>query len=121
MTGGTVPPPRVGHLRRIMRRHDGSVDACIVGCGAAGSVLAKELAEGGMSVVVLEAGDWLDSREDFVNDELSIAVLQLEMMLESGAVEGATRESLEESLDACRKAAESLRQVWIILGPRQPA
>lgn len=55
-----------------------------------------------------------------VNDELSIAVLQLEMMLESGAVEGATRESLEESLDACRKAAESLRQVWVILGPRQP-
>ena len=54
-----------------------------------------------------------------VNDELSIAVLQLEMMLESGAVEGATRESLEESLDACRKAAESLRQVWVILGPRQ--
>jgi choline dehydrogenase-like flavoprotein len=35
-------------------------------------VLAKELAEGGMSVVVLEAGDWLDSREDFVNDELSM-------------------------------------------------
>jgi hypothetical protein len=56
-----------------------------------------------------------------VNDELSIAVLQLEMMLEAGAVEGAPRESLEESLDACRKAAESLRQVWIILGPRQPA
>jgi hypothetical protein len=54
-----------------------------------------------------------------VNDELSIAVLQLEMMLESGAVEGTSRESLEESLDACRKAAESLRQVWIILGPRQ--
>lgn len=53
-----------------------------------------------------------------VNDELSIAMLQLEMMLESGAVEGASRESLEESLDACRKAAESLRQVWGILGPR---
>jgi len=67
-----VPPPRVDHLRSIMRRHDGRVDACIVGCGAAGSVLAKELAEGGMSVVVLEAGDWLDSREDFVNDELSM-------------------------------------------------
>jgi hypothetical protein len=53
-----------------------------------------------------------------VNDELSIAVLQLEMMLESGSLEGAARESLEESLDACRKAAESLRQVWVILGPR---
>jgi choline dehydrogenase-like flavoprotein len=55
-----------------MRRHEGAVDACIVGCGAAGSVLAKELAEGGFSVVVLEAGEWLDSREDFVNDELSM-------------------------------------------------
>jgi hypothetical protein len=56
-----------------------------------------------------------------VNDELSIAVLQLEMMLESGTVEAQSRESLEESLDACRKAAESLKQVWIILGPRQPS
>src|SRR5687767_14563352 len=55
-----------------MRRHEGRVDACIVGCGAAGSVLAKELAEGGLSVVVLEAGDWIDSREDMVNDELSM-------------------------------------------------
>jgi choline dehydrogenase-like flavoprotein len=63
---------RVDDLRRTMRRHEGTVDACIVGCGAAGSVLAKELAEGGWSVVVLEAGDWLDSREDFVNDELSM-------------------------------------------------
>jgi choline dehydrogenase-like flavoprotein len=63
---------RVEQLRSTMRRHDGPVDACIVGCGAAGSVLAKELAEGGLSVVVLEAGDWLDSRDDFVNDELSM-------------------------------------------------
>jgi choline dehydrogenase-like flavoprotein len=55
-----------------MRRYDGPVDACIVGCGASGSVVAKELAEAGLSVVVLEAGDWLDSRTDFVNDELSM-------------------------------------------------
>lgn len=53
-----------------------------------------------------------------VNDELSIAVLQLEMMLESGALAGPSRESLEESLDACRRAAAGLRQVWVILGPR---
>ena len=53
-----------------------------------------------------------------VNDELSIAVLQLEMMLESGSIEAQLRESLEESLDACRRAADSLKQVWIILGPR---
>ena len=54
-----------------------------------------------------------------VNDELSIAVMQLEMMLESGTLEAGSRESLQESLDACRKAAESLRQVWVILGPRR--
>jgi choline dehydrogenase-like flavoprotein len=65
-------PPRVQELRRVMQRHEGTVDACIVGCGAAGSVLAKELAEGGMRVVVIEAGEWLDSRDDFVNDELSM-------------------------------------------------
>src|SRR5918996_2328769 len=65
-------PLRVEDLRRVMRSHEGTVDACIVGSGAAGSVLAKELAEAGWSVVVLEAGDWLDSREDFVNDELSM-------------------------------------------------
>jgi choline dehydrogenase-like flavoprotein len=59
-------------LRRVMRHHDGTVDACIVGSGAAGAVLAKELAEAGMSVVVLEAGRWLDTQRDFVNDELSM-------------------------------------------------
>ena len=68
----SAPPLRVTDLKRVMRRHEGSVDACIVGCGAAGSVLAKELAEGGLSVVVLEAGDWVDTREDMVNDELSM-------------------------------------------------
>jgi hypothetical protein len=52
------------------------------------------------------------------NDELSIVVLQLEMMLEGGMVEAQSRESLEESLDACRKAADCLKQVWVILGPR---
>jgi choline dehydrogenase-like flavoprotein len=68
----TPPPLRPDELRRIMRRHEGSVDACIVGSGAAGGVLAKELAEAGMTVVVLEAGDWLDTRTDLVNDELSM-------------------------------------------------
>lgn len=53
-----------------------------------------------------------------VNDELSIAVMQLEMMLENGSMEAQLRESLEESLEACRKAADGLRQVWTILGPR---
>jgi hypothetical protein len=56
-----------------------------------------------------------------VNDELSIAALQLEMMLEADSVGAQSRDSLEESLEACRKAAGALRQVWIILGPRAPS
>lgn len=55
-----------------MRRYDGEVDVCIVGAGAAGGVLAKELSQAGMSVVVLEAGPWLDSFDDMVNDELEM-------------------------------------------------
>lgn len=53
-----------------------------------------------------------------VNDELSIAVMQLEMMLENGSMEAQLREALEESLEACRKAADGLRQIWTLLGPR---
>jgi hypothetical protein len=52
-----------------------------------------------------------------VNDELSIAVLQLELMLEAGEDDPDAREALEESLDACRRAAARLREVWSILGP----
>jgi choline dehydrogenase-like flavoprotein len=36
-----------------------AVDVCIVGSGAGGSVLAKELAERKLSVVVLDAGPWV--------------------------------------------------------------
>src|SRR5688572_19951265 len=70
--GVTPAPLSPDALSSIMRRHEGSVDACIIGSGAAGGVLAKELAEAGMSVVVLEAGEWFDTRTDFVNDELSM-------------------------------------------------
>jgi choline dehydrogenase-like flavoprotein len=56
--------------RRNTRHYDGAVDACIIGCGAAGSVLAKELSEAGWKVVVLEAGPWLDTDEDLRQDEV---------------------------------------------------
>lgn len=35
-------------------------DVCIVGSGAAGGVMAKELSEGGAQVVLLEAGKRVD-------------------------------------------------------------
>jgi choline dehydrogenase-like flavoprotein len=39
------------------------VDACVIGTGAGGAVAAKELAEGGMSVAMLEEGEWHDVDE----------------------------------------------------------
>jgi len=46
------------------------VDFVIVGSGAAGGVLAKELSTAGFSVVVLEQGPWRQS-SDFRHDELA--------------------------------------------------
>ena len=37
------------------------MDACVVGAGAGGAVAAKELAEGGMRVALLEEGEWEDT------------------------------------------------------------
>ena len=46
-----------------------AVDVLIIGAGAAGGVLCKELAEAGFDVVVLEAGPhWVPER-DFISDE----------------------------------------------------
>jgi choline dehydrogenase-like flavoprotein len=48
------------------------VDAVIVGAGAAGGVVAKQLALGGLSVVLLERGQWLtaaDCRKDDLRNQ----------------------------------------------------
>jgi choline dehydrogenase-like flavoprotein len=45
------------------------VDFVIVGSGAAGGVMARELSQAGFSVVVLEQGPRLSAR-DFEHDEL---------------------------------------------------
>src|SRR5215467_7588006 len=47
------------------------VDFVIVGSGAAGGVLAKELSTNGFSVVVLEQGPYLHE-SDFSHDEIKI-------------------------------------------------
>jgi choline dehydrogenase-like flavoprotein len=50
-----------------------TVDFLIVGSGAAGGVMAKELAVAGFSVVVLEQGPYL-SEQDFGHDEIKYAI-----------------------------------------------
>jgi choline dehydrogenase-like flavoprotein len=38
-----------------------TVDACVIGSGAGGAPVAKELAEAGMTVAILEEGDWQET------------------------------------------------------------
>ncbi len=44
------------------------VDVCVIGTGAAGGVMCKELAQAGFDVVALEVGPFL-TPADFANDE----------------------------------------------------
>jgi len=52
------------------------VDFLIIGCGASGSVLARELSRNGFSVVALEQGPWLD-RKQFTHDEYRVQAQSL--------------------------------------------
>jgi len=56
--GEPSPPvePRVEDGARIAEERSVECDVCVIGTGAGGAPLAKELAEGGMSVVMLEEG-----------------------------------------------------------------
>src|SRR6266511_2294758 len=44
-------------------------DVVVIGAGGGGPVIAKELAERGLKVLVLEAGPWLDPDVDFTRLE----------------------------------------------------
>src|SRR5438477_10755830 len=52
------------------------VDAVVVGAGACGGLVARELARAGMSVIVLEAGKKYDPRIDLKNSEANGAKIQ---------------------------------------------
>jgi choline dehydrogenase-like flavoprotein len=54
---------------------DTVVDFVIIGSGAAGGVIARELSRAGHSVVVLEQGPWRQA-DDFTHDEWSVMFRQ---------------------------------------------
>lgn len=56
-----------------------------------------------------------------LNNELSIAVLELELLLERDGLDEESRASLARALDACRRAAVGVRQGWAIVASRGPA
>jgi len=66
-----------GHRSNDMnqRKYADEADVCIVGAGAAGGVLAYDLAKAGLKVVVIEAGPFWDPQHDFASDELSMRKL----------------------------------------------
>jgi hypothetical protein len=52
-----------------------------------------------------------------VNGELSVAILELELLLEGGGLDSAAA-AVAESLNACRRAATIQREIWALLDER---
>jgi choline dehydrogenase-like flavoprotein len=59
-----------------------TVDVVVVGCGAGGAVVAKELGEAGMRVVVLEAGRRFDPVRDYPTDQQDFVKTATRMFFE---------------------------------------
>ena len=78
MSGKTMPDP--SKKVTFPTRHQ--VDFVIIGSGAAGGVIAKELSTQGFDVVVLEQGEYRTGR-DFSHDELAVQ-FQNELMNHPG-------------------------------------
>ena len=66
LDGTSGPRPRAPRLERgadLRGRWRLKVDAVVVGTGAGGAVVAKELAESGFGVAMLEEGEWVEPHE----------------------------------------------------------
>lgn len=63
----------LGHRSKRLdkRKYGDEADVCIVGAGAAGGVIAHELAKAGLRVVLIEAGPFWNPQTDFASDELA--------------------------------------------------
>jgi hypothetical protein len=61
------------------------------------------------------ASQALRDRLHDANDELSIATMQLELLLEAGGLDASSAHSVRETLDACRAATAALRDAWLLL------
>jgi NADPH-dependent 2,4-dienoyl-CoA reductase/sulfur reductase-like enzyme len=73
-TDDTPGAREMGVVRFIDHKDSTTVDFVVVGSGAAGGVIARELAVGGFSTVVLEQGPRL-TPADFAHDELKYWIL----------------------------------------------
>ena len=71
MSEHTHPPLTPLQQSTIRYRPEDEVDFVVVGSGAAGGIVAKELSTAGFRVVVLEQGPWR-TEKDFVHDEIKV-------------------------------------------------
>ncbi len=62
--------------QNITKNIDESCDVCVVGSGAGGAVVAKELAEAGLSVIILEEGSHYTT-EDFRTTDTIDSIIKL--------------------------------------------
>jgi choline dehydrogenase-like flavoprotein len=60
-------------MKMVQFRPSDTVDFIVIGIGAAGGVVAKELSTAGYQVVALEQGPWLHEN-DFVHDEIAVTI-----------------------------------------------
>ncbi len=117
----TNPPaaPAALYLTRITNDTSLECDACVIGSGAGGGVIAAKLAEAGMKVIVLEAAsDWqsteFDQREEFGTRELYLdrgttATRDLSLSLLAGtSLGGGTTINWQTSL----RTPDSVRAQW---------